>query len=267
MLAPKRRCLGFVRRGRAQDCVTSLHMVISISLHMQWNVIMGIYISCSQAHWGGFSVAAPQWCLWAWGEPGQSPFSYTCSLTLYLRSAFPWFQYKPVTLLSLLGSYVVTGSLGFEGWLTPCLLTAFMRNWYVCPSARPKTGCLQVFTGFSLHGTQSSDPATHLRWNTAHGLPAWVFHNTIMSFSCSKVMTIPTFQYSIPGLDFLHDHWVPPRRGSSSLYGHHGISHWVGTRVPQLFLLQHLWKHEGTALRVIFFSAPKFSFSSWILSA
>lgn len=57
---------------------------------------------------------------------------------------------------------------------------------------------------------------------------------------CSKMINIQTFQYSIPGLDFLRYHWALPKKESSSLYLHHGISRWVGIQVHQLFLLQHL---------------------------
>lgn len=135
-----------------------------------------------------------QWGLWEWGESGQTAFIYTCSLTLYLQSTCSWFQNIPVTLLSLLGSYVVTGALVFEGWLMPALLTAFTRNWYVCPSVRPRTGYLQVFTGLSLHGTQSSDPATHLERNTARGVPAGLCPQRNDELSCSEMANIQTFQ-------------------------------------------------------------------------
>lgn len=75
----------------------------------------------------------------------------------------------------------------------PALLTAFTRNWYVCPSARPRTGYRQVFTGLSLHGTQSSDPATHLERNTARGVPSGFVHNIMMSFLALRWPTYRPF--------------------------------------------------------------------------
>lgn len=52
-----------------------------------------------------------------------------CTQLFLQNNEIPELWYQPVTLLSLLGSWVVTGSVALEGWLVPALLTALTLNW------------------------------------------------------------------------------------------------------------------------------------------